>query len=209
MPARVVVRRRGADECPLQHAANLITLQKVRPPCFSSPWQQQQQWPPLRCHAARLRDYLHDHDHDHDCDCDKITTRRRRRRPTAPPPPHGHATHGCDHHRHLYGHSHGHGHDHASDCNHDRDNSNASPVTPALARPRPPTGTLAVAYSRSLSGPLAAGILGLRSTSAFALGCNASGFAVVTRSATPASSRPGQWPPQRGKAQRLRLAVFP
>jgi hypothetical protein len=59
------------------------------------------------------------------------------------------------------------------------------------------------------SGPLTAGIWGLRSASASALGCNASGFAVVAPSATPASSRPGQQLPQWGKAGRLRLAVLP
>ena len=59
------------------------------------------------------------------------------------------------------------------------------------------------------SGPLAAGIWGLHSASASALGCNASGFAVVAPSATPASSRPGQRLPQRGKARRSQLAVLP
>ena len=62
---------------------------------------------------------------------------------------------------------------------------------------------------RPLSGPLTAGIQGLRATSASALGCNASGFAVVAPSATPVSLRPGQRLPQRGKMQHLRLAVRP
>ena len=38
---------------------------------------------------------------------------------------------------------------------------------------------------------------------AFALGCNASGFAVVAPSATPASSRLGQWLHQWGKVRRF------
>jgi hypothetical protein len=45
-------------------------------------------------------------------------------------------------------------------------------------------------------------------TSVSALGCNASRFAVVASSATPASSRPGQRLPQRGKARRFQLAVL-
>jgi hypothetical protein len=59
------------------------------------------------------------------------------------------------------------------------------------------------------SGPLAASIWSLRSASASALGCNASDFAVVAPSATPASSRPGQWLPRRGKVRRLQLVVLP
>jgi hypothetical protein len=173
------------------------------------------------------------HDHRHNYDCNKITTRRR---PTAlhghassPPPPHGHTTHthGCDHHGYSHGHSHGHGRDHAYDCNRDRDNGNASLAMPALARPRPPMGTLVAArHAGALtpsvgpschgddagacprSGPLAPGIRGLHPTSASALGCDASGFAVVAPSAIPVSSRPGQWLPQWGKARHLWLAVL-
>ncbi len=60
-----------------------------------------------------------------------------------------------------------------------------------------------------LLGPLTVGISGLHPTSASALGCNASGFAVMAPLATPASSRPGQQLPQRGKAGRLQLTVLP
>jgi hypothetical protein len=138
-------------------------------------------------------------------------------------------THGCDHHRYSHGHSHGHGCDHVYNCqcNHDHDNGNTSLAMPALAHPHPLMGTLmaarhACALMPSVgpsrhgddagtcpwSGPLVPGIQGLHPTSASALGCNASGFAVVAPSAIPVSSRPGQWLPQWEKAWHLWLAVL-
>ena len=50
-------------------------------------------------------------------------------------------------------------------------------------------------------------ISGLCPASASALGCYASGFVVVTPSATPASLRPAT--PSAGKVRHLRLAIFP
>jgi hypothetical protein len=85
----------------------------------------------------------------------------------------------------------------------------AAAMMPAHALGRGPFVATRHACACPRSGPLAAGIRGLHSASASALDCNASGFAVVAPSATPASSRPGQRLPQQGKARRLRLAVFP
>ena len=45
---------------------------------------------------------------------------------------------------------HGHGRDHAYDCNRNRNHGNASLMTPAFARPHPPTGTLAAVSHASL-----------------------------------------------------------